>query len=84
MDTYASNRRIVSATGTNYSKLTEFGLNITYNCYIDNNINLFVILNEVKNLFLHRCILFSFIGQMLPLRLRSGLKAIFAQHDSKK
>ena len=72
---------IVSATGTNYSKLTEFGLNITYNCYIDNNISLFVILNEVKNLFLHRCILFSFIGQMLRFALR---KESFGQHDSKK
>jgi hypothetical protein len=52
--------------------------------FIDNNIRKFVILNEVKNLFLHKYTLTSFLGQMLPLRLRSGLKAFFAQHDNKK
>ena len=65
-------------------KLTNLRLNINHNCLIDNDIGWFVILNEVKNLFLHRYTLFSFVGQMLPLRLRSGLKAIFAQHDSLK
>ncbi len=42
--------------------------------FIDNNISRFVILNEVKNLSLQKCTLFSFAGQMLR----------FAQHDSKK
>ncbi len=41
--------------------------------FIDDNIRQFVILNEVKNLFLHKCTLFTFVGQMLR----------FAQHDSK-
>jgi len=70
-------------------KLTDLGLNINHNCsfallkdrLIENDIGWFVIpslrsrtsLNEVKNLFLNRCTLFSFVGQMLR----------FAQHDSK-
>jgi len=62
-------------------KLTDLGLNINHNCsfallkdrLIVNVIGWFVILNEVKNLFLQRCTLFSFVGQMLR----------FAQHDSK-
>ena len=59
----------------------RFGMNISDNCsfallkdrFIENSISKFVILNEVKNLFLHKCTLFSFVGQML----RS------ARHDSR-
>jgi hypothetical protein len=62
-------------------KLTDLGLNINHNCsfallkdrLIVNVIGWFVILNEVKNLFLQRRTLFSFVGRMLR----------FAQRDSK-
>jgi len=40
----------------------RFGLKINYNYFIDNNLKQFVILNEVKNLFLHKS---RFIGIFL-------------------
>jgi hypothetical protein len=46
----------------------------SHNCFVDNKITRFVILNKVKNLFHRNGILSSFLGQMLR----------FTQHDSLK
>ena len=79
-------------TASLITQTDRFGLNINYKPFIGNNISEFVILNEVKNLFLHTS---GFIGIILIHRpdaspstslrasANSGLKAIFAQHDSK-
>ena len=53
--------------------MDRFDYKNNHKYHINNNIRQLVILNEVKNLSLHRCTLFSFVGQMLR----------FAQHDSK-